>query len=202
MQKIKDFIYYNRKDIILYFIIIFLIIYNIFLTLSNNDFSNEEIVNNDELLIEKDDEIINSKMIVDIKGEIKNPNTYEALDGERIIDVINKAGGLTDKADVSNINLSEKVYDEMIIIIPSKESNKEIITKNEKDSVVKSDSKISINNASIEELMTLDGIGKTKAKNIVDFRNKNGKFKSIEEIKNVSGIGDALFEKIKNSIKV
>ena len=205
MQKFKDFIYYNRKDIIL--IGVMLLLFISYLIVSNffvdrkKDFIEDDLIIKDD--IQKSDNALNNKIIVDIKGEVKNPSTYEVNIDDRVFDVINLANGLTENADVTEINLSEKVYDEMVIIIPSKNTNIEN-SSNEltNNNQIKKDSKISINSASIEELMTLDGIGKAKAKNIIDYRNKKGKFKSIEEIKNVSGIGETLFEKIKNNIKV
>ncbi len=205
MQKFKDFIYYNRKDIIL--IGVMLLLFISYLIVSNffvdrkKDFIEDDLIIKDD--IQKSDSALNNKIIVDIKGEVKNPSTYEVNIDDRVFDVINLANGLTENADVTEINLSEKVYDEMVIIIPSKNTNIEN-SSNEltNNNQIKKDSKISINSASIEELMTLDGIGKAKAKNIIDYRNKKGKFKSIEEIKNVSGIGETLFEKIKNNIKV
>ena len=204
MQKFKDFIYYNRKDIIL--VGVMLLLFIIYLIISNFFFDKKKYFIEDDLIIKDDIQenasVLDSKIIVDIKGEVNSPSTYEVSSDDRVFDVIKFAGGLTENADVTGINLSEKVFDEMVIIIPSKnisvDNSSDEVIKNQ----VKKDSKISINTASIEELMTLDGIGKAKAKNIVDYRNKNGKFKSIEEIKNVSGIGETLFEKIKNTIKI
>lgn len=193
MQKIKDLIYYNRKEIII--TTVFLIIFITYIFFNTNN-SHEEIIEN-PIIEEK--EII-EEIVVDIKGEINNPGTYKVTPDKRVTDVIELSGGLKEKADTSSINLSEKVYDEMLIIIPSEEEEKSITTS-ENNKTVK-DSKISINTASESELTTISGIGTSKAKSIVDYRNKNGKFKSIEEITNVSGIGQATFEKIKDYIKV
>lgn len=161
-------------------------------------------------------------LLVDIKGEIKNPGVYEMTSGERVNDVIKKAGGLNNNADTSMINLSQKVKDEMVIIIYSKkeveemnkeepcicpENNDACINEENKNQVVTKDNsnaststKISINKATIEDLMTLDGIGEAKAKSIIEYREEKGKFEKIEDIKEVSGIGEALYEKIKNKI--
>lgn len=163
---------------------------------------------------------------VDIKGEINNPGVYEIDCNKRVIDVINLAGGLTDKADTSILNLSKKVQDEMYIIIysndqikeykkellPSKEIIKRVEEKiicpdNSNNACAKNSSKesniitgkININIASKEELMSLTGIGESKADKIIEYR-QNNKFNSIEDIKNISGIGDSIFEKIKDSI--
>ena len=139
------------------------------------------------------------------------------------MDAINTAGGLTNKSDTSNINLSKKLKDEMVIIVYSKQ---EIINMKEKEKITcppcnnacieekdetskiniteekEETGKININTANIEELQKLSGIGEAKAQAIIDYRNKNGNFKDIEEIKNVQGIGEAAFEKIKDNITV
>jgi competence protein ComEA len=197
MQKIKDYIYYNRKEIIT--VIICLSLFGSYLIFKKNDsyIIEENIIKEEQV----------KTLIIDIKGEVKNPGTYEFNEDNRIIDAIEKSGGLTDKADTTNINLSEKLKDEMLIIIPSIEEKKEIIVDNKETSNAKTtkevkDSKISINTASVKELMTINGIGQTKAQAIVDYRNTNGLFKDIKDILKVSGIGNSTFEKIKDYIKI
>lgn len=163
--------------------------------------------------------------MVDIKGEVISPGIYELPSTSRVIDVINKAGGLTDIADTSVINLSKKIEDEMVIIIYSEyEVNNWLKTKQEEDYLQEKcqnseDSKIendvcisdnviennetliNINTATKEELMTLSGIGETKALAIISYREKTP-FTSIEDIKNVSGIGDSTYNEIKDYITV
>lgn len=165
------------------------------------------------------------KVYVDIKGAINNPGVYEMDSDSRIIDVIKKAGDLTDQADTSILNLSKKVDDEMYIIIYTKDEMKEYNEKNiptttiakeiekkivcpdeKNDACINTNtsvvsSKININTASKEELESLTGIGEAKAESIIEYRNNN-KFESIEDIKNVNGIGDSLYEKIKDNIEV
>lgn len=162
---------------------------------------------------------------VDIKGAINNPGVYEMSSDSRIIDVIKEAGDLTEEADTSILNLSKKVEDEMYIIIYTKEEmvsykeklipNKTIVKEVEKKIVCPDEendacltsntssigTKININTASKEELESLPSIGKTKAESIIKYR-ENNKFNSIEDIKNVNGIGDSLYEKIKDNIEV
>lgn len=210
MQKIKDFVYYNRKDIVIVAVMILLFLSYIFVTSNEEKKYIEEnpIEDEENLEINKEDEKQEKNLIViDIKGEINNPGTYEFDEEKRIVDVVEKAGGLTDKADTKDINLSEKIYDEMLIVIPSLEDEQKESETKENTSVSNKtsksvDSKISINKADITELMKLNGIGESKAKNIIDYREKNGNFKSIEEIKNVTGIGNTIFDKIKDFIKV
>ena len=159
---------------------------------------------------------------VDIKGQIVNPGIYSVSSSARVIDVIEQAGGLTTNANTTVINLSKKVIDEMVIIIYSndevndfkktKELEQQVQTQciqKDENSLVndacittntETSSKVSINNASIQELQNLPWIGEAKAKDIITYREQNGPFKSIEDIKNVSGIGESLFAKIKDYI--
>ena len=203
-KDILDYLYYERKKIIIIFIILTITIpFLLFITKKEDD--KEEII-----LEEKKEEIevISNKVSVDIKGEVKNPGYYEIDSDKRIKDLIDMAGGLTDEASTDDINLSSKVYDEMVIVINKKEEVKEEVTNSPSISVSKSNNssstkpsgKISINTAGISELITLNGIKEARAKKIIEYRETNGPFKSIEEIKNVSGIGEGIFAKIKDYI--
>ena len=151
------------------------------------------IVNNDKINDEEE------YIYVDIKGEVINPNVYKIQKGLRVIDVINLAGGLTEESDTSNINLSKIVTDEMVIVIKSK-NNEEVYIDSDVD-INNNNQLIDINTCTIDELLTLPGIGKSKANNIIEYRKKN-KFNTINDIMNVSGISESLFNKIKEYIKV
>lgn len=162
---------------------------------------------------------------VDIKGEIINPGIYSLKSNSRVIDVIEKAGGLTDKANTTVLNLSKKIIDEMVIIVYSNQEVKDFEKTKEKEdllqnkclqkdenslkndacitndnSIKKTDTKISLNKASLEELMTLPGIGEVKAKEIINYRTEKGEFKSLEELLQISGIGESTLEKIKANL--
>ncbi len=166
------------------------------------------------------------KYMVDIKGEVISPGIYELENNSRVIDVIKLAGGLTENADTTVINLSKRIEDEMVIIIYSKWqvenwketkeqekylqeqciSPKEGQTKNDAcidntEEFSTTSSVININTATKEELMTLTGIGEAKAEAIISYREKTP-FTKIEDIKNVSGIGDSVYEDIKDYITV
>lgn len=174
----------------------------------NNDNSDEK----EKIEDLKDD---TNTVIVDIKGMVVNPGVYEVPSSFRVNDVIETAGGLLDGADTSKINLAKIVSDEMTIIIYS---NEEIIEKYKNEVCVcdcpdisndacisdnnEDDTLVNINTADIDELMEIKGIGRSKAKAIIEYRDKMGNFNSIDDIKNVDGIGDSLFEKIKMYIKV
>ena len=119
--------------------------------------------------------------------------------GSRVKDVIELAGGLTSDSDTSNINLAKIIEDEMVININSvndNSGNNYSMNSNNLSDL------ININTASLEQLMTLSGIGESKAKSIISYREENGNFKAVEDITKVSGIGQALYEKIKDYITV
>lgn len=224
------FKYRYRKQIIigiLLFLIISIIIFFLVNYSLNRKANNS---NDDKKIVEEVTKKENKKSKieeykVDIKGEVINPGIYTLKIDSRVIDVINMAGGLSDKADTSVINLSKKISDEMVIIIYSKQEvrnfeetkEKEKIIQNKcikandnalkndacissDNSTVETNNKVSINTGTQDELMTLPGIGESKAKDIIKYRETNGKFNSIEDIKKVSGIGDSLFAKIKENI--
>jgi competence protein ComEA len=147
------------------------------------------------------------KIMVDVKGQIKQPGVYQANTGERVIDIISRAGGLTDKADQSMVNFAEHVEDEMIIYIPAQ--GEAGITPpasagaNPTASVgSQTGSKININKADETELQNLPGIGPAKAAAIVEYRNSSGPFESVDDLKKISGIGDKTFEKLKDLIGI
>lgn len=181
--------------------------------IDSSDRTTNKMVSIDDALKPKE-EVNNKKLVIDIKGQIKNPGTYEVTIGTRVIDVIKIAGGLTASADTSLINLSKKVFDEMVIIVYSKdevakinsskiESSSKIENNASIDDNKTSGSKIiNINTANLDDFMTLSGIGESKAQDIIDYRDSNGSFKTIDEIMNVSGIGENLFAKIKENITV
>ena len=185
---------------------------------------------------------VQNNIYIHIMGEVKNPGVVIAKEGDRIKDIIEKAGGTTEKADLKNINLAYKVEDGQKINIPNIDENKNenvlqekddeknksttnntnntnnknaknvnhitkssgtnvIVDGNNNDDESKS-SKVNINTATQTELETLNGIGPSTASKIIKYRNEKGKFKKIEDIKNVSGIGEAKFKKIEADIMV
>lgn len=185
------------------------------------------IIETDEQTIKIEEEIPKEIKIkkAEIKGMVKNPGVYEFIENDRVIDLIEKAGGLLKESNTSTINLSKTLTDEMLVIIYS---NKEIEAAKEKnikiqyetveipckcpdsinDACINKETNsnettktININKATKEELMTLPNIGESKAENIINYR-ESFKFETIEQIKEVSGIGESLFEKIKDYITV
>lgn len=169
---------------------------------------------------EKEEEIVEVETYsVDMKGAVLHPGVYQVPKDSRVIDVIEKAGGLSKDANTDFLNLSKKVEDgEMLWVY----TNQEIASLTENKTIVEYvqeachcpdvknaacleegevSSKVNINTASKEELMRLSGIGEAKADAIITYRKKT-KFQKIEDIKNVSGIGDSVYEKIKDDITV
>lgn len=165
---------------------------------------------------------------VDIKGEVKSPGVYKIEEGKRVVDAINASGGLTKKAVTKYINLSKVLKDEDVIIINNiseiekiedkknieeiKINNKsnisvkesDVITNDKNDIVKESDSNkntiVNINTCTLEELLSINGIGESKAKSIIEYRENVGLFTSKEDIMKVSGIGNSLYDKIKDYI--
>lgn len=226
-----------------YILVIIFILILVCIYVFNNYKVDNSNLNEEVEIIDKVEEKINTNYYIDIKGEVNNPGVYEISSDSRLIDVVNIAGGLTDNADISLLNLSKKVVDEMNIKIYSKKEVNdaineiqrepeviEIIKEIEKECICPSinndacinnnknitetnneennnliedinDELININTATIDELVKIPGIGESKASSIIKYREKN-KFITIEDIKNVSGIGDSTFENIKSYITV
>ncbi|WP_044566224.1 helix-hairpin-helix domain-containing protein [Anaerococcus provencensis] len=155
---------------------------------------------------DKDDNVEINEMKVYISGEIGKEGVYEFEDGDRLDDLIKKAGGLTENANAKDLNLAMKLEDEMKIYIPSiyeissvdTADTIPIISSDSKDS---SKDKININKASKEELMTLPNIGDKRADSILEYRESNT-FETIEDIKNVNGIGEKFYQSLKDLITV
>lgn len=251
LNTIKLFIYENKKKLILLCSLLILFLLSTFLLFQKNNMNKDNIVY--ENLVEekleansksnlKEEKIEEEKIYyyVDVKGYVNNPGVYSIEKGKRVVDVINKAGGLKKDANTSLLNLSMEVRDAMVIIVYSnselnnyqalQEKNKtteeicheniqndacicntesddtskinETSSKDEATSSNEVSSKININKASLEELMTLKNIGESKAKAIIEYRTTVGLFKTIDEIKNVSGIGDTIFESLKDFITI
>ena len=182
----------NYKTYIL--MIMILIASIISIVFSNIDEKSKISINDNELELNSRE----NKIAVYITGEVVNPGVYYIDENLRLDDLIKECGGLTSQADLSEINLAEKLNnsdkkEKPKIIVEQKED--EIIETNENDGL------ININKASKEELKTLNGIGDTLADNIIEYR-KNNKFNTIDDILEVNGIGESKFENIKEYICV
>jgi len=156
-------------------------------------------------LSESAEEAVMQQIFVDIKGAVMYPGVYELQQDQRIKDVVQLAGGYTENADTQLINHAQKVQDEMVIYIPIKgeqleEGAPSLLTISMESN--NKEQKININKADVATLATLPGIGPSKAQSILTYREENGHFQTIDDLKNVSGIGDKTFEKLKDAITV
>lgn len=214
------------KYVITIFLFMLIIFYIVFVKVNlkskeKNLVDNQVVINEVEKVeVDLKDDLV----YVDIKGAVKKPGVYKINSDKKIIDVITMAGGLMENANTDNINLSKKVTDEMVIIIYTNEEvknsnivdtvikviDKECVCPNIQndgcinteinDSITNVNKTININTATLDELMSINGLGEAKAKAIIKYREENGYFKIIDDLLNVSGIGEALFEKIKEYI--
>ena len=213
-----------NKKVLIIIIILCGIIWGLFKYFISNK-SYEELENiNEELAINNQisnttneaDSSDKEKIVVHITGAVCNEGVYELDENSRIADVIKMAGGLKEDVDLKQINLAYMLEDGMKINIPSKDDKttdnniendetyitKEDVTSSNNTNLNNKISKININTATQEELETLPGIGPSIATKIINYRKENGKFKKIEDIKNVNGIGESKFNKIKEFIKI
>jgi len=172
-----------------------------------------------ETNVVKQEKIDTGKLVVvHVSGAVQNPGIVRLTEGERIADAIEKAGGATEEADLSKLNLAYVLEDGVKLCIPRKgekeegeyvsEDSGEVVEEGaisevkKEEASTKKASVVNINKADQEELTTLPGIGEATAQKIIDYRKEHGNFKAVEDIKNVSGIGDSKFNQIKNLIKV
>lgn len=184
---------------------------------SESEVNNKETVSNDVVEVDnkKEDnyneiniEKYDKKMItVFISGEVNNPGVVTIDSEKRLSDAIDVLGGITESADLNKINLAMKLKDESHYIIPKLGEYNElhsnnIFERNTQSSTNIQSNLININNANAAQLDTLPGIGEVTANKIINHREENGLFKSIEEIKKVNGIGDKKYEEIKNLISI
>ena len=147
-----------------------------------------------------------TKILVDVKGAVKAPGVYSLMLDDRVIDAITIAGGYTAEADSTHINHAQKLVDEMVIYVPKigEDISVEQVTtvSSSAASGQASSGKLNLNAATEAELTTLPGIGPAKAQAILEYREQNGRFKSVDDLKNVSGIGEKTFEKLREFIEI
>lgn len=160
--------------------------------------SKEEIIQ-DEVVQEEE---IATEVVVHVGGEVVAEGVYTLPAGSRIYQAIEAAGGMSENAASTYLNQAELLTDGQSVIMPSKEEAEQMESFASIGSTTAKAGKININTATKEELMTLTGIGESKALNIIEYRETNGRFQTIEELKNISGIGTATFEKLKEQITV
>ena len=149
---------------------------------------------------------------IDIKGAVNRPGLYQLSEGSRMIDAIEAAGGLTIEADDRTINLAEKLFDQQKIIVYTESEMAEKLMQEDRDNLLDRDyhlsspsvasQKININIATIDELQALPNIGPKKAQAIIEYRQTNGSFQTIDQIKEIKGIGEKTYEELAHLISV
>ncbi|MGL4912791.1 MAG: helix-hairpin-helix domain-containing protein [Romboutsia sp.] len=155
----------------------------------------------------KNIESLKKSITIFISGQVNEPGVVTIESDKRLADAVDLLGGFTDEADLNKINLAMKIEDEKHYIIPKlgedlDESNGgESLTTND-TSLQTENNKVNINTATLNELDILPGVGEATATKIINYRDENGKFNAIEEIKNVNGIGDKKYENIKDMISI
>ncbi len=226
LKKVIEFVHNNLFNIIVSFllILIYMAIFILYINVADNKYSKKDITLNNQITMnevaEEKEEIV-EYIYVDVKGSIKKPNVYKLTKGSRVNDAIKAAGGLLKGANTRFINLSKLLNDGDVIVVYSdseikkaKKTNTIVVNtpciceevKNDacyKEESTNMDSKlVNINTATLEELLTLSGIGEAKARAIIEYRQTNGNFNTIEDIIKVSGISETIFSKIKNYITI
>lgn len=161
----------------------------------------------DEIVIQSNQNIEDEKIYVHIEGCVYNPGIVEIEYGTRVYELIELAGGETDEADLSKINLASILEDEQKVFVPAKVVKEKVENNNSYQNVNYTNTTIqpvlvNINTATVEELQKLSGIGSTMAERIIEYRETEGYFINVEDIMNVEGIGEGKFDKIKNDIEV
>lgn len=183
---------------------------------NTNDYSvvNEAIQDKTDEGEEKDEKEEEPKeIVIHISGAVQNEGIVKLEEGGRIADAIEVAGGMTTEADLTSVNLAYLLKDGQKIYIPKISDTEEeipvnnaipvnVIVGNGTEESSNSNAKVNINTATVSELTKISGVGEKTAMKIVEHRETNGKFKTIEDIKSVSGIGDAKYESIKDYISV
>ena len=139
-------------------------------------------------------------IFVDIKGAVKNPGVYQMKSGDRVKDALDAAGGLTAEADSQKVNLAKRLEDQMVIVVPKVGEEAQEIPSGVTSKEASKEGKVNINTATVEELKTLKGVGEKKAEAIIEYRKKNGSFKTKEDLMKVRGIGKKLFESFQERI--
>lgn len=204
----KAFIEQNKKWVLILGVIFFIIFTKNLAINSSNEISEVNEVE-EQTLVEETEEVKGEEegeeeeptmIYVDIKGAVKQPGVYELEVGSRTKDVIEKAGGMTHE-NTNCINLSHKLIDEEVIVIPDVDTLCETPESSTQSSEEQT-GKININEAESSELETLTGIGETRAADIIAYREANGAFTQTEDLQNVSGIGESTYNQIKEEITV
>lgn len=168
----------------------------------------EQTSNSSELVEETSTEVSKepSQLVVDVKGAVAKPGLYTLEADARVNDAVEAAGGLTSQADPKSINLAQKLSDEAVVYVASKDENISVVASTTASSAMSQEEKntslVNLNTATEADLQTISGIGAKRATDIIAYREANGGFKSVDDLNNVSGIGDKTMESIRPYVTV
>ncbi|HEL1740507.1 helix-hairpin-helix domain-containing protein [Streptococcus suis] len=168
----------------------------------------EQTSNSSELVEETSTEVSEepSQLVVDVKGAVTEPGLYTLEADARVNDAVDAAGGLTSQADPKSINLAQKLSDEAVVYVASKDENISVVASTTASSAMSQEEKntdlVNLNTATEADLQTISGIGAKRAADIIAYRETNGGFKSVDDLNNVSGIGDKTMESIRPYVTV
>ncbi|HEM3698608.1 TPA: helix-hairpin-helix domain-containing protein [Streptococcus suis] len=168
----------------------------------------EQTSNSSELVEETSTEVSEepSQLVVDVKGAVAKPGLYTLEADARVNDAVDAAGGLTSQADPKSINLAQKLSDEAVVYVASKDENISVVASTTASSAMSPEEKntnlVNLNTATEADLQTISGIGAKRATDIIAYREANGGFKSVDDLNNVSGIGDKTMESIRPYVTV
>lgn len=197
LDDLREFIFLNKESIKRAALPVTVAVALLFFWISQGTSSENIDASTEEPSVNIEDAGESSGIIyVDISGCVNNPGVYELKEGTRVFQLIEEAGGLTEDADIEDLNRAEEVVDGQKIVIFSTKDTEDKLTEET------SSGKININKADSIALQQIPGVGPATAERIIEYRTQKGKFKKIEDIKNVSGIGEKTFESMREYITV
>lgn len=148
---------------------------------------------------------VSNQVTVDVKGAVNHPGVYSLPSQSHVTDAIKRAGGLSNLADSKSVNLAQKLQDETVIYVAQKGEKITVVEEEKANNIAtqgNSKGKINLNKADLSSLQTISGVGAKRAQDILDYRDSQGGFKTIDDLKNVSGIGEKTLEKLRQDVTI
>ncbi|WP_069986172.1 helix-hairpin-helix domain-containing protein [Streptococcus agalactiae] len=148
---------------------------------------------------------VSNQVTVDVKGAVNHPGVYSLPSQSRVTDAIKRAGGLSNLADSKSVNLAQKLQDETVVYVAQKGEKITVVEEEKENNIAtqgNSKGKINLNKADLSSLQTISGVGAKRAQDILDYRDSQGGFKTIDDLKNVSGIGEKTLEKLRQDVTI
>ena len=148
---------------------------------------------------------VSNQVTVDVKGAVNHPGVYSLPSQSRVTDAIKRAGGLSNLADSKSVNLAQKLQDETVVYVTQKGEKITVVEEEKENNIAtqgNSKGKINLNKADLSSLQTISGVGAKRAQDILDYRDSQGGFKTIDDLKNVSGIGEKTLEKLRQDVTI